>query len=935
MSLVSVKRVVIGVCCLNSAVAGVGAFYVGGRSLVHLAQRVWHRNDLDLAQQLNSKLVNDWTSFKTALLGLPPIVGIYLAAMYGNLGLSVGTSIADALGDAVEDEVYASFFPLQSKAPDPNAREMRNSFIREVRGEEVTLKKGGNQTLPAVFVNKHNDRDSIKPDDICVIMSHGNAMQLEHMRSFLDQIASIDHNKTSFLLYTLDGYGLNRQNGVKTSEESAKFDALAAVNYALERGYRPEQIVFFGYSIGTVGAAAAAHLAQTHCILYKGFTTGAEVAKNLCTNADKLMKEEDLQKWFSGLIPWAQRQAKDFVGTVLESRENKNASRKFTIYGFTQAMDVPINGMNNLWHVGRMHPDRQLLCIGGDQDHLMAQEWDQDNQCYAQNFAERLCEGGKNSLAVVLHGEGHVGSRIEGVREMLMHIREYNCVDRIVQLPKDVKKHMMSWLTDVGDLIALGGTKKAWREVVNEVCRMKIEQFFGADFIGSEEPITVAARLWARFRPKTMKLAEIIPVQREAPISPEMLVVLKAAEKGTVEELRQAIEALKDPSELTELKFGAGLYYISPENLLKLAVKSDDIGKLRLLIESGTPIGIGEDGMIPSYNGPLLEAATRGQAAMVKLLLENGASFGVKENGRIDSNHMPAGYIPVPLLYRMFQLIEAANTFETVCLAMRSWTGEVGSEAIREDKRLAEFAGTFCMKGGRYSLIANLLMSYGVKPFVDERDLSYWVKSIIASGNKMHLEHLIKMGLCQFDMLIYNDFTFADCAAMYGQFELENYFVEEKKVAHKMRDQALETLGRCVSSAIYNAANDMKEDFIIGAKHQFQRCTWARLLEVVAHYKLSISKLTHIDHVTDMDGEVSLLLSVCGIMQVDQNKSYRDEVLFSLGIIENLVKEGCDLDHTVGGQSPRAILTTVRTANAGNEEITQKIDSILSAAESK
>ena len=141
MSLVSVKRVVIGVCCLNSAVAGVGAFYVGGRSLVHLAQRVWHRNDLDLAQQLNSKLVNDWTSFKTALLGLPPIVGIYLAAMYGNLGLSVGTSTADALGDAVEDEVYASFFPLQSKAPDPNAREMRNSFIREVRGEEVTLKK--------------------------------------------------------------------------------------------------------------------------------------------------------------------------------------------------------------------------------------------------------------------------------------------------------------------------------------------------------------------------------------------------------------------------------------------------------------------------------------------------------------------------------------------------------------------------------------------------------------------------------------------------------------------------------------------------------------------------------------------------------------------------------------------------------------------------
>ena len=762
-------------------------------------------------------------------------------------------------------------------------------------------------------------------------------MQLEHMRSFLDQIASIDHNKTSFLLYTLDGYGLNRQNGVKTSEESAKFDALAAVNYALERGYRPEQIVFFGYSIGTVGAAAAAHLAQTHCILYKGFTTGAEVAKNLCTNADKLMKEEDLQKWFSGLIPWAQRQAKDFVGTVLESRENKNASRKFTIYGFTQAMDVPINGMNNLWHVRRMHPDRQLLCIGGDQDHLMAQEWDQDNQCYAQNFAERLCEGGKNRQPVVLSGEGHVGSRIEGVREMLMHIREYNLVDRTVQLPKDVKKLMMSWLTDLGDLIALGGTKKAWREVVNEVCRMKIEQFFGADFIGSEEPITVAARLWARFKPKTFKLSNVMPLQWNAPISPEMQDVLKAVEKGTMEELRQAIKALKDPSELTELKFGVGVYRY-PENLLRLAVNSGQIEKLRLLIESGTPIGIGEDGMIPSYNGPLLEAATRGQTAMVKLLLENGASFGVKENGRIGRDQMPAGYIPVPLLYRMFEIIESSNTFytfETVCLAMRSWTGEMGGESIREDKRLAELAGKFCLNEGHYSLIANLLMSYGVKPVVVERDLHYWVKSIIARGDKMHLDHLIKIGLCKFDMVLDNEWSFADCAAMYGQFKLENYFVEEKKVVRKKRNQALERLEELVSSAIYNAANDMNEDFYIGAGHLVQQCTWARLLEVVAHYKLSISKLTHIDHVTDMDGEVSLLLSVCGIMQVDQNKSYRDEVLFSLGIIENLVKEGCDLDHTVDGQSPRTILTTVRTANAGDEEITQKIDSILSAVESK
>jgi hypothetical protein len=269
-------------------------------------------------------------------------------------------------------------------------------------------------------------------------------------------------------------------------------------------------------------------------------------------------------------------------------------------------------------------------------------------------------------------------------------------------------------------LIALGGTDKAWRAAVNDVLRKRIEMIFGNSFIGERNPVTVAAQLWAPLRPRTTQLSHVLLQQNNNPISDEMKKVLSAVSSGRIEELKLAIQALNDPSELTERKFGAtepsrsdrdGI--ASPQNLLSLAAWGRVIGKVQALIAGLNPIGVGIGGMFTISDTPVLIAARNGYDDILRLLLESGASFSVKVNECEDRPY----YVPSEQLYLMFESMRDSKISEgqMLCatLAMRSWRHEKGFESIQEDRRLQKIAREYSSRAGDIRII-QLLKAYGV-----------------------------------------------------------------------------------------------------------------------------------------------------------------------------------------------------------------------------
>jgi hypothetical protein len=269
-----------------------------------------------------------------------------------------------------------------------------------------------------------------------------------------------------------------------------------------------------------------------------------------------------------------------------------------------------------------------------------------------------------------------------------------------------------SYFRDPKDLIALGGTDKAWRAVVSDVLRKRIETIFGNSFIGVRDPVTAAAELWAPLRPRTTQLSQVLLKQNKNPISDEMKKVLLAASSGSIDELKQAIQALKDPSELTELKFGPILSssvdkFSSPQNPLSLAAESGVIGKVQALIDCSIPIGVGVSGIFKTDGTPVMIAARKGCDDILRLLLERGASFSVK----VDEHD------PSQLLYLMFESMRVSplsdGQIRCATLAMRSWRHEKGFESIQEDRRLHTIAKEYILREGDIRII-QLLKAYGV-----------------------------------------------------------------------------------------------------------------------------------------------------------------------------------------------------------------------------
>jgi len=487
-----------------------------------------------------------------------------------------------------------------------------------------------------------------------------------------------------------------------------------------------------------------------------------------------------------------------------------------------------------------------------------------------------------------------------------------NKVDYTARLPRDLKQLIASWLTDPLDMIALAVTNRAWRVGASSVCQRKIEAVFGTQFMGNRDPVAVAAEIWAPLWPKTRRLAKIFEQHSDNPISDEMRVVLHAIEAGTLEELRAAVAALKDLSELTKLKFGIRKQGISrlchleatPANPLRWAIPRGGVETVRYLIDMGTPIGVGVGGVFAYLEAPLACAATFREADILKLLLENGASLSAQQMCYIYQTHVT---VPDKLIYvilnGMVQDPGGYASFRCAALAMRYWRYEVGMEAIQKDERLAKIAGIFSIQENGLN-IAKLLMSYGVVPDVRDQNMYEIVIACIRRGKRDHLEFFNKQGWLDYDGFFAFTLRPVDIAIMFGQFELEDFLVQEKKLFANDLAGSLASLAEKVLNAVsYNILP--RSHFHL---HQFFTDDWKRLMEIIDHYKLNVE---------------SLYPTVCHVAA-----GLRYDTLPCLKMVEDLVRRGVQLD---GAPSLRELLQQKRSEYNGHSDVTQKIDSILKA----
>ncbi len=514
------------------------------------------------------------------------------------------------------------------------------------------------------------------------------------------------------------------------------------------------------------------------------------------------------------------------------------------------------------------------------------------------------------------------------ITEKIKSILDNNPKDRTTILTKDVTTLLCSKYLNSKDVIALAGTNRFWRGRLTEYCTRTITNLFGNTFNLCERgALQVFADIAGPFKKRSNQLATIFPSDVDAPMSIEMESLIHSIKNGSVDELRQNIAALKDPTELTRLKFGRRRTFRSPENLLRIAVQSRDIKKVQLLIDSGTPIGVGVNGMMDTNNGPLLEAGIS-QEDVLRLLLKNGALFSVYQNARIGTSDMWEDYEPQPLLYRFLEHCPFREMDQVglrcVTLALRSWIDEKGPTAIQDDLWLANFASECIIDSSRYQL-GQLLKGFGAPITIDAAKIHIKIDEGVAHAKIAYLESLNKLGYLNYQTYRNNGYTLADSALRYGQHELESHLVNDKKVPYFDNERALEDLEEDVCSLIMAYA--VFRSLWLGGQLFGQKCDWNRVIEIITHYKLNIDG-------AQIEGNTPLF-ALCEKLSFFSGKKEipEDEMSQILLTIEDIIPLGAQLDRkNEFNKSPKDLLEEILNGpNKGKltPQLIQKIVSIL------
>ncbi|CAD8117846.1 unnamed protein product [Paramecium sonneborni] len=155
------------------------------------------------------------------------------------------------------------FIKLSDKSTDENEDYVVRSDICSVTAYFISLKK--NKQMACIYLNRNSEQ--------IILFSHGNACDLGMI---LDKLLKfVQHTNTSVFAYEYSGYG--QSDGISNDINVIR-NIYAAYTFLIHQlGYKPTQIIVYGYSIGSGPSITLASNSQFPIgglIIQSGFSSG-------------------------------------------------------------------------------------------------------------------------------------------------------------------------------------------------------------------------------------------------------------------------------------------------------------------------------------------------------------------------------------------------------------------------------------------------------------------------------------------------------------------------------------------------------------------------------------------------------------------------------------------------------------------------------------
>ena len=144
-----------------------------------------------------------------------------------------------------------------------------------VGGERFLLKTKDGFSLDALYVKaRHCDEKKNPRGALCF---HGNGMYLDAMGEFASFYLS---RNVSVLLITMRGYPGSEGDVRNEGETGIYLDVAASVDYMIDKGFLPTDLIAHGFSLGgSLASAAAVHHELGALVLDHTFTSASQVSR--------------------------------------------------------------------------------------------------------------------------------------------------------------------------------------------------------------------------------------------------------------------------------------------------------------------------------------------------------------------------------------------------------------------------------------------------------------------------------------------------------------------------------------------------------------------------------------------------------------------------------------------------------------------------------
>ena len=160
-----------------------------------------------------------------------------------------------------------------------------------VGGERFLLKTKDGFSLDALYVKSQCDEKNPRG----ALCFHGNGEYLDGMEKFASFYLS---RNVSVLLITMRGYPGSEGDVRNEGEPGIYLDVAASVDYMIDKGFLPADLIAHGYSLGgSLASAAAVHHELGALVLDHTFTSASQVALYRAVNI-----VSDISKWIPAWV---------------------------------------------------------------------------------------------------------------------------------------------------------------------------------------------------------------------------------------------------------------------------------------------------------------------------------------------------------------------------------------------------------------------------------------------------------------------------------------------------------------------------------------------------------------------------------------------------------------------------------------------------------